>query len=142
MNEALLIIWLSITNIFYSAPPDTVRFSSAFELDAAKTFGRLSCEPLLIDKFGYSGACVLELNDCIKYDYKFLKKVYIHELAHYQNYIRNGLKTLENGGHGTLWEQIMADWDQKVEATTEVANWSCMVDFSRAEQRIKQYNGK
>lgn len=134
MNEALIVFWLTISNIFYSASPNIVRFDSNPQLDAAGIFGLTYCNPQEIDQFGYSGACRIILNDCIKYSPSLLKKVFIHELAHYANFKKNGLKATTQDGHGQLWQSIMSDWNQVVEAKSSEINWQCTYEFAVASQ--------
>lgn len=137
MNEALLILWLTVINALYSLPPHVVRFESNTTLDQYQILGLTYCEPTAVDTFGYKGACTIILNDCIKYNWDELNKVYIHELAHYKNFYDHGFESVENDPHGYQWKQIMIDWDQVPNATANEVGGQCTYQFILENMRSR-----
>ena len=94
----------------YDLPTPPIEYASADKLKmfsrGYRTLGVAVCMPRLMQ-------CRIYINECLESDPKVVRKVLIHELAHYVDFMNDG----EMEDHKGEWRRIMHGWDQRATAT-------------------------
>lgn len=100
---------LPIPHIFWTDDPVIAEFK--YDKDGA--YGVTSCG---IHQSTRQRACFIALNPCLKSKPEFAKRVALHELAHYVDYMSDGVMD----GHKGQWAAIMIGWGQPPRAQSRI----------------------